>query len=140
EAHQEVLMGSPGEQCLLRHDAFGRSSSMPGVLHRLRTVASRPGVSYGLGACRQLDQYIMKNKIVAILLAALTLLFAFLALWSALAFLLAENWIANVLGVAVVAIVVFGIWSLIRELRFGANTEKLARILETEGKLPEDTL
>src|SRR5699024_11868268 len=64
----------------------------------------------------------------------------FLALWSALAFLLAENWIANVLGVAVVAIVVFGIWSLIRELRFGANTEKLARILETEGKLPEDTL
>lgn len=82
----------------------------------------------------------MKNKIVAILLAALTLLFAFLALWSALAFLLAENWIANVLGVAVVAIVVFGLWSLVRELRFGANTEKLARILETEGRLPEDTL
>src|SRR5699024_4139219 len=82
----------------------------------------------------------MKNKIVATLLAAITLLFAFLALWSALALLLAENWIANVLGVAVVAIVVFGIWSLIRELRLGANTEKLARILETEGKLPEDTL
>src|SRR5699024_12413018 len=75
-----------------------------------------------------------------ILFAALTLLFAFLALWSALAFLLAENWIANVLGVAVVAIVVFGLWSLVRELRFGANTEKLARILETEGRLPEDTL
>src|SRR5699024_7333893 len=82
----------------------------------------------------------MKNKIVAILLAALTLLFAFLALWSALAFLLAENWIANVLGVAVVVIVVFGIWSLIKEHWFGAKTKKLALILETEGMLPEDTL
>lgn len=82
----------------------------------------------------------MKNKIAVTLLTALTLLFAVLALWSALAFLIADNWIAKILGVAVVAIVIFGVWALVREIRFGANTEKLARILETEGKLPEDTL
>lgn len=82
----------------------------------------------------------MKNKIAVGLLAALTLLFAFLALWSALAFIIADSWIANVLGFAVVAIVIFGIWALAREIRFGANTEKLARILESEGKLPEDNL
>lgn len=82
----------------------------------------------------------MKNKIAVALLTALTLLFAFLALWSALAFIIADNWIAKVLGFAVVAIVIFGIWALIREIRFGANTEKLAGILETEGKLPEDNL
>lgn len=55
EAHQEVLMGSPGQQLVLRHDAFDRSSYMPGVLLGLRTVASRPGLSYGLDAYLELD-------------------------------------------------------------------------------------
>src|SRR5699024_5869367 len=82
----------------------------------------------------------MKNKIAVGLLTALTLLFAFLALWSALAFILADHWIAQVLGVCVVAIVICGVWALVRELRFGTNTEKLAKILETEGLLPEDNL
>lgn len=55
EAHQEVLMGTPGQQLVLRHDAFDRSSYMPGVLLGLRTVASRPGLSYGLDAYLGLD-------------------------------------------------------------------------------------
>ncbi|HIY85474.1 MAG TPA: 4-hydroxy-tetrahydrodipicolinate reductase [Candidatus Yaniella excrementavium] len=55
EAHQEVLMGTPGQQLVLRHDAFDRSSYMPGVLLGLRTVASRPGLSYGLDAYLDLD-------------------------------------------------------------------------------------
>lgn len=48
EAHQEVLLGTPGQQLVLRHDAFDRSAYMPGVLLGLRTVASRPGLTYGL--------------------------------------------------------------------------------------------
>lgn len=55
EAHQEVLMGTPGQQLVLRHDAFDRSSYMPGVLLGLRTVASRPGLSYGLDSYLDLD-------------------------------------------------------------------------------------
>ncbi|WP_460688867.1 4-hydroxy-tetrahydrodipicolinate reductase [Nesterenkonia suensis] len=47
-AHQEVLLGSPGEQLTLRHDSFDRASFMPGVLLGLRTVASRPGLTHGL--------------------------------------------------------------------------------------------
>ncbi|MEE1621959.1 4-hydroxy-tetrahydrodipicolinate reductase [Zafaria sp. Z1313] len=47
-AHQEVLLGGPGEQLVLRHDSFDRASFMPGVLLGLRTVASRPGLTYGL--------------------------------------------------------------------------------------------
>lgn len=82
----------------------------------------------------------MKNKIAVVLLTALTLLFVVMALWSALAFILADHWIARVIGWCVVGIVVFGVWSLIRELRFGIHTEKLARILDTEGLLPEDNL
>lgn len=82
----------------------------------------------------------MKTKIVVGLLTALTLLFAGLAIWSAIGFLSADHWIAKVIGACVIAIVLFGMWALVRELRFGASTEKLARILESEGLLPEDNL
>lgn len=47
-AHQEVLLGSPGEQLSLRHDSFGRESFMPGILLAIRTVGSRPGLTHGL--------------------------------------------------------------------------------------------
>ncbi len=47
-AHQEVLLGSAGEQLTLRHDSFDRASFMPGVLLGLRTVAQRPGLTHGL--------------------------------------------------------------------------------------------
>ncbi|MGO1192709.1 MAG: 4-hydroxy-tetrahydrodipicolinate reductase [Nesterenkonia sp.] len=47
-AHQEVLLGSAGEQLSIRHDSFDRVSFMPGVLLGLRTVASRPGLTHGL--------------------------------------------------------------------------------------------
>ncbi|MCH8564670.1 4-hydroxy-tetrahydrodipicolinate reductase [Nesterenkonia sp. LB17] len=47
-AHQEVLLGSTGEQLTIRHDSFDRASFMPGVLLGLRTVGSRPGLTHGL--------------------------------------------------------------------------------------------
>lgn len=47
-AHQEVLLGSTGEQLSIRHDSFDRASFMPGVLLGLRTVAARPGLTHGL--------------------------------------------------------------------------------------------
>jgi 4-hydroxy-tetrahydrodipicolinate reductase len=55
EAHQEVLLGGPGEQLVVRHDAFDRGAYMPGVLLGLRTVASRPGLTYGLDGYLDLD-------------------------------------------------------------------------------------
>jgi 4-hydroxy-tetrahydrodipicolinate reductase len=47
-AHQEVLLGSAGEQLTIRHDSFDRASFMPGVLTAVRQVASRPGLTVGL--------------------------------------------------------------------------------------------
>ncbi len=47
-AHQEVLLGGPGEQLTLRHDSFDRASFMPGVLLGVRHIASRPGLTVGL--------------------------------------------------------------------------------------------
>jgi 4-hydroxy-tetrahydrodipicolinate reductase len=49
-AHEEVLLGGPGEQLTLRHDSFDRSCFMPGVLIGVRTVMSRPGLTVGLDA------------------------------------------------------------------------------------------
>ena len=47
-AHQEVLLGGPGEQLTLRHDSFDRASFMPGVLLGVRNIAGRPGLTVGL--------------------------------------------------------------------------------------------
>ncbi|UFU05175.1 4-hydroxy-tetrahydrodipicolinate reductase [Ruania halotolerans] len=47
-AHEEILLGNPGEQLTIRTDSFERSSFMPGVLLAIRTVRSRPGLTVGL--------------------------------------------------------------------------------------------
>lgn len=47
-AHQEVLLGSPGETLTIRHDSLDRESFMPGVLAAIRAVPGLPGVTVGL--------------------------------------------------------------------------------------------
>lgn len=47
-AHEEVLLGNPGEQLTIRTDSFDRASFMPGVLIGVRAVPSRPGLQVGL--------------------------------------------------------------------------------------------
>lgn len=47
-AHQEVLLGQPGETLTIRHDSFDRVSFMPGVLLAVREVRDRPGLTVGL--------------------------------------------------------------------------------------------
>ncbi|CAL8897232.1 4-hydroxy-tetrahydrodipicolinate reductase [Kocuria varians] len=47
-AHQETLLGNPGEQLSIRHDSFDRVSFMTGVLLGVRSVASHPGLTRGL--------------------------------------------------------------------------------------------
>jgi 4-hydroxy-tetrahydrodipicolinate reductase len=49
-AHQEVLLGGPGETLTIRHDSLDRISFMPGVLLALRNVGSTPGLTIGLEA------------------------------------------------------------------------------------------
>jgi 4-hydroxy-tetrahydrodipicolinate reductase len=47
-AHQEVLLGAPGELLTLRHDSLSRESFMPGVLLAVRNVALLEEVTVGL--------------------------------------------------------------------------------------------
>lgn len=47
-AHEEVLLGNPGEVLTLRHDSLDRASFMPGVLLAVRAVGARPGLTLSL--------------------------------------------------------------------------------------------
>lgn len=49
-AHQEVLLGGPGETLTIRHDSLDRASFMPGVLLGVRRVEAHPGLTVGLDA------------------------------------------------------------------------------------------
>ncbi|MHB8594756.1 MAG: 4-hydroxy-tetrahydrodipicolinate reductase, partial [Acidimicrobiales bacterium] len=49
-AHQEVILGALGQSLTLRHDAYDRSSFMPGILLAVKSVADRPGMTVGLDA------------------------------------------------------------------------------------------
>jgi 4-hydroxy-tetrahydrodipicolinate reductase len=48
-AHQEVLLGGPGQLLTIRHDAFSREAFVPGVLLALERLGSLPpGLTVGL--------------------------------------------------------------------------------------------
>ena len=49
-AHEEVVLGNPGEQLTIRTDSFDRASFMPGVVLAVRQVSSHPGLIIGLDA------------------------------------------------------------------------------------------
>ncbi len=54
-AHQEVILGGPGETLTIRHDSLDRVSFTPGVLAGLRGIAARPGLTLGLDSFLDLD-------------------------------------------------------------------------------------
>jgi 4-hydroxy-tetrahydrodipicolinate reductase len=47
-AHQEVILGAPGETLTIRHDSLDRVSFTPGVLRGLRAIGDHPGLTVGL--------------------------------------------------------------------------------------------
>lgn len=54
-AHQEVLLGSTGEQLAIRHDSFNHVSFVPGILLGIRQVAAHPGLTVGLDGYLDLE-------------------------------------------------------------------------------------
>jgi 4-hydroxy-tetrahydrodipicolinate reductase len=54
-AHQEVVLGAPGETLTIRHDSLDRASFVPGVLLAVRGIAGRPGLTVGLEDLLDLD-------------------------------------------------------------------------------------
>lgn len=54
-AHQEVVLGGPGETLTIRHDSMDRASFAPGVLLGVRAIADHPGLTVGLEHLLALD-------------------------------------------------------------------------------------
>jgi 4-hydroxy-tetrahydrodipicolinate reductase len=54
-AHQEVILGGPGETLTIRHDSMDRASFTPGVLIAVRAIAQHPGLTVGLEHFLDLD-------------------------------------------------------------------------------------
>ena len=83
-----------------------------------------------------------KNR-TKIWVGAVTLLLVFYSVVSfqrSILLLTDNNLAAKAIGAAYLVLPIVGAWALIRELMFGARTEKMARILEAEGGLPVDDL
>jgi 4-hydroxy-tetrahydrodipicolinate reductase len=49
-AHQEVVLGAPGQTLSIRHDTINRECYMPGVIIAIKEVTRRKGLVYGLDA------------------------------------------------------------------------------------------
>jgi 4-hydroxy-tetrahydrodipicolinate reductase len=49
-AHQEIMMGAPGQTLSIRHDTINRECYMPGVILAVKEVVKRQGLIYGLDA------------------------------------------------------------------------------------------
>ena len=47
-AHQEVILGGPGQTLSIRHDTISRECYMPGVILAIKEVVKRRGLVYGL--------------------------------------------------------------------------------------------
>lgn len=54
-AHQEVVLGGPGETLTIRHDSMDRASFVPGVLLGLRRIGAARGLTVGLETFLDLD-------------------------------------------------------------------------------------
>ena len=47
-AHQEVILGAPGQTLSIRHDTISRECFMPGIILAVKEVVKRQGLTYGL--------------------------------------------------------------------------------------------
>jgi len=47
-AHQEIILGGPGQTLSIRHDTISRECYMPGIILAIKEVVKRRGLVYGL--------------------------------------------------------------------------------------------
>lgn len=82
----------------------------------------------------------MKTKVGIILVTALLVFYLIVTAQRGILLVASGEVVPILLGLALLILPVIGAWALIRELLFGRDTEKLAKVLEAEGGLPPDDL
>jgi len=55
-AHQEIILGGPGQTLSIRHDTINRECFMPGISLAIKEVVKRKGLIYGLDALLGLSE------------------------------------------------------------------------------------
>ncbi|MGB4137420.1 MAG: hypothetical protein WA971_12700 [Microbacterium sp.] len=79
----------------------------------------------------------MTSRIGVAVMAAALLLYIVVVAWLAVLFLAAGTPIGIAMGVALIVIAPIGAWTLWRELAFGVSADRLGRLLDSEGGMPE---
>jgi len=77
------------------------------------------------------------SRIGVVLMAAALLLYVGVAVWLAVMFIAVGTPISIGMAVALIVIAPLGAWALVREMQFGFAADRLGRILEAEGGMPE---
>ncbi|WP_030143025.1 tetratricopeptide repeat protein [Mycetocola saprophilus] len=80
----------------------------------------------------------MRARLPAILVSAFLVICLILVGQKALVAIGTGQPIAIVIGIALVVLLLAGVWALWRELRFGSASSRLGRLLEERGLVPED--
>ncbi|MFM8927391.1 MAG: hypothetical protein ACKOFA_04230 [Rhodoluna sp.] len=75
-------------------------------------------------------------KLGAVVMAALVFMYLVLMGQQGYYFLIQENLVSKAMGFFILILPLFGLWGIIRELRFGLAIEKLGKLLEQEDAWP----
>ena len=67
------------------------------------------------------------------MMSALALLYVFLLLGRGVIMIQEPSWAAKVMGVGILVLPLFALWSIFSELRFGLGAQRLAERLQAEG-------
>lgn len=79
----------------------------------------------------------MTSRIGVAVMGAALLLYIVIAVWLGVMFFSVGTPLSIGMGVALVIIAPIGAWALVRELVFGFSADRLGRILDGEGGMPE---
>jgi hypothetical protein len=82
----------------------------------------------------------VKNRIAAIVMAIILLVYLVLVFQRSIMLIATGEPVGIAMGVALLVLPIIAAWAIGRELLFGAQTEKLVRILDAEGGLPVEDL
>lgn len=79
----------------------------------------------------------MTSRIGVTVMGAALLLYIVIAVWLGVMFFSVGTPLSIGMGVALVIIAPIGAWALVREVMFGFSADRLGRILDGEGGMPE---
>ncbi len=137
-AHQEVLLGGPGETLTIRHDSLDRV-----LVHARRAARAAPdrGDAGSDRRPRRADgPGLMRAKLTVTVLVVVLAFYAAMIGWKGVELFGSGTVVGVLLGVALVILPLVGLYLVWREIDFGRRSARLAAVLEQEGGLPVDDL